>query len=280
MDDVTSGTARNYEGKVALITGGAQGLGAGVAQRLADLGAKVVIADMNAALGERTAADAGGIFIKCDVSSYDDCLAAVGAAEMTYGGLDIAILNAGVTSGLTMGESFDANRYRKVMGVNLDGVVFGFNAALPAIRRRGSGDVIVTASMAGLAPVPFDPIYAANKTAIVGLVRSLGVAHIAEGIKVNAVCPAFTNTDLLGEMRAGLEQAGVPLLTVAEVVDVFFSILNSEGAGECWYVQPGRPSEPFGFRRAPGPRRTDGSIAPAADAETQLKIEADLRSGG
>ena len=270
--------AARFDGKVALITGGAQGLGAGVARRLAGVGAKIMIADVDVTRGKKLALELGADFVRCDVSSYAENLAAVAATTAAYGGLDIVILNAGVTSGLTTGTQFDPERYRRVMGINLDGVVYGFSAALPALRERGSGDVIATASMAGLAPVPFDPVYAASKTAIVGLVRSLGIAHVAEGIRVNAVCPAFANTAILGELREGLKRAGVPLLKVEEVVDVFLAILTTDGSGECWYAQPGRVSEPFQFRRAPGPRRDDGLAAPAADPPVQRQIVQDMEA--
>ncbi|MEI6621618.1 MAG: SDR family NAD(P)-dependent oxidoreductase [Actinomycetes bacterium] len=255
-------------GKVALVTGGAQGLGAGVARRLSGLGAKVVIADVNGDAGAALAADLGATFVHCDVSQYDDNLAAVAAATSTYGGLDTVILNAGVASGLTMGEQFDVDRYRQVMGINLDGVVFGFNAALPALRARGGGKVVATASLAGLTPVPMDPVYAANKSAVVALVRSLAGLCADEGIEVNAVCPAFADTAILGELRGALVTAGVPLLSVDDVVDVFLTILEADDSGQCWYVQPGRPAEPFAFRRAPGPRTAAGSPAPAADPKS------------
>ncbi|MGV1036921.1 MAG: SDR family NAD(P)-dependent oxidoreductase [Candidatus Nanopelagicales bacterium] len=263
---------RNFNGQVALITGGAQGFGAAIARRLAALGAKVVIADINEELGSAVAEEVGGIFIVCDVTDYTDNQRAVACAVDNFGGLDMVLLNAGVVSALRMGDDFDEVRYRKVMGINLDGVVFGFNAALPALRQRGGGDVIATASMAGLTPVPFDPVYSANKAAVVGLTRSLGEAHAHENVRVNAVCPAFADTAIVDDIREGLAQAGVPLLTVDEVVDVFMQILDSGQNAQCWFVQPGRASEPFEFRRAPGPRTDQGGKAPAGDAETQRRI--------
>lgn len=267
----------NLSGKVALITGGSNGFGAGLAARLTKSGANVLIADIDQRAGLKVANETGAQFVQCDVSSYKDNVAAVNIAVQEYGGLDIAVLNAGVTSDLVFGAGFDPERYKTVMSINIDGVVFGFNAALQAMRERGGGSVIATASMAGLAPTPFDPVYSANKSAVVGFVRSAGIAHAAENIRVNAVCPAFADTDILGQIRAGLVDAGVPLLTVPEVVDVFMQIIVGSGSGECWWVQPGRPSEPFGFRRAPGPRTSDGSIAPAADPATQMRIEEGIR---
>jgi NAD(P)-dependent dehydrogenase (short-subunit alcohol dehydrogenase family) len=124
----------------------------------------------------------------------------------------------------------------------------------PALRARGGGTIVATSSMAGLVPVPMEPIYAANKHAVVGLVRSLGPQLAPEGIRVQALCPSFADTPILGEGKALLEQLGFPILDVAEVVQTFVAMLDRGEPGECWFVIPGRASEPFGFRRAPGPR--------------------------
>ena len=241
-------------GTVALITGGAHGIGAGVARALASRGAEVVVADVDDDAGAAVADEVGGVFVHCDVRALADHQRAVAVAVERFGGLDLVHLNAGVASGFGLGEDFDVEAYRRVMGINLDGVVFGVHAALPALRARGGGDIVATASMAGLVPVVFDPLYAANKHAVVGLMRSLGELHAAEGIRVNALCPSFADTAILGGNRGFLEELGFPILEVAEVVDAFLAILDGGGSGECWFVVPGRESEPFRFRRAPGVR--------------------------
>ncbi|GGL55545.1 SDR family oxidoreductase [Planomonospora parontospora] len=241
-------------GKVALVTGGGNGIGAAVARRLAAKGARVVLADVDDAAGKEVADEIGGVFTHCDVTRLEDNEAAVAVAVERYGGLDLAFLNAGISSGCGLGEDFDVRRYRLAMGVNLDGVVFGVHAALPALRAAGGGTIVATASMAGIVGIPNDPVYAANKHAVVGLVRSLGQDLQSSGIKVQALCPSFADTAILGEGRALLEQLGFPILEVSEVVDTFFRLLDSDGTGECWFVVPGRESQPFAFRRAPGPR--------------------------
>lgn len=240
-------------GKVALITGGANGIGAGAARRLADRGAQVVIADVDEEQGASLADEIGGEFITCDVRDLGDCRAAVEAAVGAYGGLDIVFLNAGVATGFDLDE-FDEASYRRAMGINLDGVVFGVVAARPALRARGGGDIVVTASLAGLTGVPPDPVYAANKHGTVGLVRSIGPAWASEGIRVNAICPGFTDTAIIDGVREMLEAVELPLLAVDDVVDAFMDVLTSGQSGTCWFVQPGRPSEPFAFRNLPGPR--------------------------
>ncbi|GIH28121.1 dehydrogenase [Acrocarpospora phusangensis] len=238
---------------IALITGGANGIGAAVARRLAADGAKIVIADVDDAAGRPLAAEIGGAYVRCDVSSLPDNEAAVAAAVTAYGGLDLAFLNAGVTSGCGLGEDFDLARYRRAMGVNLDGVVFGAHAALPALT-RSRGTIVATASMAGVVGVPADPIYAANKHAVVGLVRSLAEQLAPAGVRVQGLCPSFADTAILGEHRELLSELGFPILPVSEVVEAFLRLLEGDGTGECWFVIPGRESQPFVFRRAPGPR--------------------------
>src|SRR5690606_38610554 len=106
--------------------------------------------------------------------------------------------------------------------------------------------------------------YVANKHAVVGLIRSLGLAHAEEGIRVNAVCPGFADTPLIAGGRELLESAGFPILTVDEVVAAFEAVIDGTGTGECWYVQAGRPSAPFEFRRVPGPRVGDGASSGGA----------------
>ena len=110
-------------------------------------------------------------------------------------------LNAGVGSGCGVGDDFDLALYRRAMGANLDGVVFGTHAALPALRARGGGAIVATSSLAGLTGVAYDPLYAANKHAVVGLTRSLGPLLAEEGIRFNAVCPGFAESAIIEPIR-------------------------------------------------------------------------------
>jgi NAD(P)-dependent dehydrogenase (short-subunit alcohol dehydrogenase family) len=258
-----SDTSDTQATSVALVTGGASGIGAGVARRLRERGTEVMVADVDESAGRALADEIDAGFVRCDVRDLEANREAVRACVERFGGLDIAILNAGVTSGMGLDDDFDLDRYRHVMGVNLDGVVFGAVAALPALRARGGGQIVATSSLAGLTAVPFDPLYVANKHAVVGLIRSLGLSHGPQGIRVNAVCPGFADTPLISGAHELLEGAGFPILTVDEVVAAFEAVIDGQGSGECWYVQAGRPSEPFGFRRVPGPRVDGPSDAPA-----------------
>jgi NAD(P)-dependent dehydrogenase (short-subunit alcohol dehydrogenase family) len=233
------------DGKVALVTGGAGGLAAA--------GARIVVADLDVEGGERVAERVGGAFVRTDVSDLDGNLAAVAVATEAYGGLDLVHLNAGIASFCSLGEDFDPELYRRAMGVNLDGVVFGVHAALPALRARGGGAIVATASLAGLTGVPLDPIYAANKHGVVGLTRSLGPALVADGIRMNAVCPGFAESPIVDPIREYLAEQGFKIIPARAVAAAVMALFTGDMSGECWFVQPDREPEAFRFRRVPGP---------------------------
>jgi len=244
----------DLNGKVALITGASNGIGEGVARHVAAQGAHVVLADIDDERGFALATELGGRYIHTDVREPADSQAAVACAIEEFGGLHLAHLNAGVTTACSLGDDFDPGAYRQAMSINLDGVVYGIAAARPAIIGSGGGTIIATASMAGLVAVPFDPVYAANKHAVVGLVRSLGDPYAAEGIKIHALCPSFAYTNIIKGSEQTLLDMGFPILEVSDVVAAVQRILDADSTGECWYVIAGRDSEPFRFRNAPGPR--------------------------
>ncbi|HEX8105548.1 MAG TPA: SDR family NAD(P)-dependent oxidoreductase [Solirubrobacteraceae bacterium] len=257
----------DLSGKVALVTGGASGLGRATCAELAGAGASVVVADVDADGGEAVAAEVGGAFVRTDVAVLEENVAAVAFALERFGGLDLVHLNAGVASGHGVGDDFDVERYRRAMGINLDGVVFGTHAALPALRARGGGAIVATASLAGLTGVPPDPIYAANKHAVVGLTRSLGPALAAEGIRYNAVCPGFAESRIIAGFREALVEAGFEIIPAETVAGTVVHLFASDVSGECWFIQPGRDPAPFKFRNVPGPGPRDGgAAAPGADA--------------
>jgi NAD(P)-dependent dehydrogenase (short-subunit alcohol dehydrogenase family) len=241
------------DGKVALVTGGAGGLGAATCEALAAAGAQVVVADVDVDGGEAVAERVGGQFVELDVSDLGANRAAVEFAAEAYGGLDLVHLNAGIASFCSLGEDFDPQLYRRAMGVNLDGVVYGVHAALPALKARGGGAVVATASLAGLTGVPFDPIYAANKHAVVGLTRSLGPALAADGIRINAVCPGFAESAIVDPIREQIAEMGLKIIPAPAVAAAVMSLFTGDMSGECWFVQPDREPEAFRFRRVPGP---------------------------
>jgi NAD(P)-dependent dehydrogenase (short-subunit alcohol dehydrogenase family) len=241
-------------GKVALVTGAAGGLGRATALALAAEGAVVVAADIDAAGARAVAAETGGQAVACDVSDLEANRAVVAFAVERCGGLDLVHLNAGVGTGCGVGDDFDLALYRRAMGANLDGVVFGLHAALPALRARGGGAIVATASLAGLTGVAYDPLYSANKHAVVGLVRSLGPGLAEEGIRLNAICPGFAESAIIEPLREALAESGIAIIPAATVAAAAVELLAGEDAGQCVVIQPGRDPLPFAFRGVPGPR--------------------------
>jgi NAD(P)-dependent dehydrogenase (short-subunit alcohol dehydrogenase family) len=239
--------------KVALVTGGASGLGRATALALAEAGAEVVVADVDEAGARQVAERVGGHAVVCDVADLDANRAMADFAVDTCGGLDVVFLNAGVATGCGVGDDFDLALYRRANGANLDGVVFGTHAVLPALRARGGGAIVATASLAGLTGVPMDPLYAANKHAVVGLARSLGDALAADNITYNAICPGFAESRIVDPIRDLLAESGVTLIKAEVVAETVLRIVAGGATGEAWFVQPGREPAPFRFRNVPGP---------------------------
>lgn len=239
-------------GKVALVTGGAGGLGRATCRLLADAGAQVMVVDIDEAGGRSVAEALDGAFHRADVSDLEQNHAMVAAAVERFGRLDLVHLNAGVASFFGVDDSFDLEQYRRAMGINLDGVVFGTHAALRVLPEGGA--IVATASLAGLTSVPFDPVYAANKHAVVGLVRSLGPALESRGIRMNAVCPGFAESAIIEPIREGLAASGIPIIPAERVAEAVLDLFSGSMTGECWFVQAGRAPSAFQFRGIPGPR--------------------------
>lgn len=241
---------------VALITGGASGIGRAVCRALAARDHLVIVADIDEPGARTVAEEVGGHAVALDVSDFDANAAAVAFALEQGERLDHVFLNAGISTGTGFGEGFVLDTYRRAMSINLDGVVFGLQAALPALK-ASKGSAVATASLAGLTSVPMDPFYAANKHAVVGLVRSAGPALQADGVRLNAICPGFTESAIIEPIRAGLKEAGVPIIETVVVAEAVVGLLEGESVGDCVFVQSGRPPAPFAFRNIPGPRPID-----------------------
>lgn len=226
---------------MALVTGGASGIGEALVRRLEVSGAEVVVVDLEGGKGA----------LRADVSSASDWERVVGQLER----LDLAFLNAGVTTGVRDLSELSLERYRRVLGTNVDGVVLGLRALLPLLEAGGGGDVVVTASLAGLGPMESDPLYSGTKHFLVGLVRSLAPQLHEREIRLNAVCPGIVDTPLLRpEERERLEAAGFPLLVPDDVAAAVFAAFDSGSTGQAWVCQVGREPEPYRFRGVPGPR--------------------------
>lgn len=239
--------------KVALVTGGGSGIGRLTAGKLAERGADVVIADVAEDAGRAVAAELDGRFVRLDVSDSAQWEAALDEVLGAGGRIDVAHLNAGIATGNTDLLSLSDEEYRRVMGVNVDGVVFGARAV--ARRMPDGGAIVATASLGGLVPMPSDPIYSLGKHAVVAFVRSMAPLLHPLGITINAVCPGFADTPLVTEeFRAFIRELNVPMLDPEIVAETVVQILDEGRTGEAWFVQPGRPPAPYEFRGVPGPR--------------------------
>jgi NAD(P)-dependent dehydrogenase (short-subunit alcohol dehydrogenase family) len=257
------------EDSVALVTGGGSGIGRAVATALAERGALVAILDVDEQNGAEVARQLDAELIVADVSDLHECLRAVERVTERFGGLDLVHLNAGVSTSCGVAEDFDLDAYRRAMGVNLDGVVFGVHAALPALRQRGGGAIVATASLAGLMDLASDPIYTLTKHAVIGLVRAMAPNLAPLGITVNAVCPGMTDTNILGaETRAAFRAADFPLIPPEQIAEAVLGAVLGGATGRAWVCQPGREAVDFEFRRVPGPRSStaEGRVPPLGHA--------------
>lgn len=196
--------SRRLEGRVAVITGAASGLGLATAKRFASEGAHVVVVDMNEVAGNAAAAEVGGIFVKADVTNPEQVDQMYKVAFDTYGRIDIAFNNAGISppdddSILTTG--LDA--WRRVQEVNLTSVFLCCKAVIPYMQKQGKGSIINTASfVATLGAATSQISYTASKGGVLAMSRELGVQFAREGIRVNALSPGPVNTPLLVELFA------------------------------------------------------------------------------
>jgi NAD(P)-dependent dehydrogenase (short-subunit alcohol dehydrogenase family) len=243
----------DFTGKVALVTGGASGIGAATVRRLAEEGCRVVIADLQADLGKEIADEVNGRFVELDVSDPTAWPALADSIAATEGALDIVYLNAGVTTGEGDFKAVTDAQYRRIMGANVDGVVFGARAAASAMAGRG-GSIVATASVAGLIGFAPDPIYTATKHAVVGLVRALAPTLAAERITINGICPGLVDTPLVGvEAKAAIEQLGLSFMPPSQIAQGVVDAITSGRTGELWTCLPNRPAEPFTFGELPAP---------------------------
>ena len=238
---------QDLAGAVALVTGGASGIGAATAARLAAEGATVVVADVQEEAGAKVAADVGGRFVALDVTDPAAWRVAVEGILATEGHLDIAHLNAGLMTGESDVRSLTDAQVDRLLGVNVRGVIYGARAAATAMADTGGG-IVATASVAGLIGWAADPIYTLSKHAVVGLVRALDPQLTALGISVNAVCPGIVDTNIIGaDVKAFLRTAGVDLMAPEQIAEGVVTALRSGLTGTCFQCLPGRPAEPFTF---------------------------------
>jgi 3-oxoacyl-[acyl-carrier protein] reductase len=203
------------ENRVALIIGAARGIGAGIAERFVEEGAKVVIADNLIDAGKDTAHRLGGIFVAIDVTKQKDNEAAVAAAVSTFGGLDILVQNAGIYP-WTLIENIDPEEWDHVLAVNLKGTFLAARAALPAMKARGGGRMVFTSSITGpRVTSPGHGHYSASKAGINGFIKAAALEFSGYNITVNGVEPGNILTEGMKQHRSAafikMMEEGVPL---------------------------------------------------------------------
>ncbi|MZD10702.1 SDR family oxidoreductase [Streptomyces sp. SID5785] len=195
-----------FAGKTALVTGAASGIGLATARRLGLSGARVVVADFNEQ-GARDAVEAlqkegvEAAAVALDVTRPESVRAAVQFTVDTFGGLDLAVNNAGIGGASAPTGEYDIDVYHRVVRTNLDGVFFSMRHEIPAMEAAGKGGAIVNvASILGSVGFAGSPAYVAAKHGVVGLTKTAAAEYAAKGIRVNAVGPGFIDTPLLKEM--------------------------------------------------------------------------------
>jgi NAD(P)-dependent dehydrogenase (short-subunit alcohol dehydrogenase family) len=197
---------RGIEGRSTLVTGAADGMGAAAARRLGAEGARLVLLDIDAEKLDALATEIGGdaIPVVGDVSVEADVDRAAAAAEESFGGIDLAFLNAGVTGAVGMVDELTIDGWDRTLAVNLRGCFLTMRAAARSLlAREQSGSIVATASMLSLQGGPGIAPYVASKHAIVGLVRTAALEYGARGIRVNALCPGYIDTRMVRVFEEG-----------------------------------------------------------------------------
>lgn len=244
-------------GKVAVVTGAANGMGEATSERLAGLGATVVGVDVDDDRGEKVFAGLGAPhrYRHLDVGDLQQWEQLLAEVAEDLGGIDIVHLNAGVMLRPNGTPAFDDPMqwwteagYRRIMRVNVDGVAFGVMASVPHLEARGGGSIVVTSSMAGVTPLPIDPVYSMTKHGLVGLVVSLVGPLASRGININAILPGGIDTNIVPPDLRSIAPKWNPPSFIADVV---VSVLESGESGQLWLALSDGPGGVTRYEFAP-----------------------------
>ncbi len=262
-------------GKVALVTGAGSGIGRASAVRLAAEGASVVVVDVDEPHANDTVAQiesagpstgsgqaAKAASFRADVTSVHDARAMIVFAEETFGGLDILHNNAGIITGQPRYPDNEPEHWIRMLDVNLRGVILGTQFAMHAMRKRGGGAIVNTASMAGIGyGFPPNPVYSATKGGVVLFTAAMAPWKDEANIRVNCVCPGVVDTPMVrgarevspAERQTQNESlGGLQLLTPEEIADAVVELIRDESlAGRALMVRNGRPRELLAMSDAP-----------------------------
>ena len=219
--------------RTAIVTGGGSGIGLATVRRFAEEGARVVVVDVSDESGGAAAEEVGGLYVRCDVTDQDQVEAMVAQANETYGSVDVAFNNAGISppdDDSILDTGLDA--WRRVQEVNLTSVYLCCKAVLPYMRAQGRGSIINTASFVAVMGAATSQIsYTASKGGVLAMSRELGVQFAREGIRVNALCPGPVDTPLLRELfatdpeRAARRLVHIPVGRFADPTEIANAVL-------------------------------------------------------
>lgn len=222
------------DGKVAIITGGAGGIGKAAGQRFVEEGADVLLVDLDEAALQQACAEIGSnkvSYFVADVTKADDNHAMVATATERYGGVDALLANAGIEGDVASILDYDEARFDQVMAVNVKGPFLGLKAAIPALSARGGGSVIITSSVAGVRGAPGVTPYVTSKHAVIGMMKSAAKELAGQNIRVNTVNPSPVDTRMMRSLEEGMApgaaeqakaamEANIPLGRYAQPEDI------------------------------------------------------------
>lgn len=226
----------DFDDQVAVITGGAQGIGYAVAKRMIENGAKVAIWDFDTDLAQASAFELGATALHCDVSDWDSVQAAAEQTEHQFGRIDVLVNSAGVAGANAVVEEYPIEEWNKIMSINLNGTFHTNRAVIAGMKHRGYGRIVNIASIAGKEGNPNASAYSASKAGVIALTKSLGKEAADFNIGVNCVTPAAARTaifDQMSEEHINYMLSKIPrnrFVDVAEVANMICWIASAENA--------------------------------------------------
>jgi NAD(P)-dependent dehydrogenase (short-subunit alcohol dehydrogenase family) len=195
---------RKLEDRVVIVTGGASGIGRACAELFAGEGARLVVADLQEEAGRAVAHGLDGTYLQVDVTDPTAVEGMIQATVTRHGRIDVLMNNAGIDGDQALTADSSIENWKRVMGINLDGVYYGMKYVLPVMVDQRRGVILNTASTVGLNALPGLPPYTASKAGVIQLTKAVAIEYAAHGIRVNAICPSMVDTPLLRHFFAGM----------------------------------------------------------------------------